>query len=287
MKRPDEKIRILLVDDEPNVLRAISRLFMDDDYEMLTAASGQEGLKMLEGEPVQIVISGYRMPMMDGVEFLKQVRNMHPQATRIVMSGYADTGAIVSAINEGEIYKFIPKPWDDNELKVAVRNALERYFLARENMELALDLKKKNEELSRVNEELKKLLAEKSDRLEFEGQIAAVFRDVVDTVPLGILGVDPDDMVVLCNSAWQALAGQDFCVVGEKVEGELPANVAGVIKVLKEKESGKVTVRTRINGTNGTLVGSAMRGSGRNGIILAFIPDSCMGPDNTEQHGDR
>ncbi len=282
MKQSKEKISILLVDDERNVLRSISRLFMDENYEVLTAASCEEGLETLKRRHVQIVISDYRMPSFNGVEFLKQVRSMHPDAIRIVLSGYADSGAIVSAINEGEIYKFIPKPWNDDELKVTVRNALERYFLCKENTELALDLKKKNEALSGLNEELKKLLAEKSARLEFEGMIASVFQDVVEMVPLGILGVDTDDMVVLCNPAWQALSGKNYCGLGEKVQREMPGNVAGVIKVLKGDEAGKITVHTQINGTNGTLVGSAMSGNGHNGIILAFIPDSCSGPDNRE-----
>ncbi|RJX26231.1 MAG: response regulator [Desulfurivibrio sp.] len=124
-----EQVKILLVDDEPNVLRALKRLFIDEDYEIITAASGEEGLSMLEKEyPVQLILSDYQMPSMDGVDFLKRVCQKWPQTIRIVLSGYADMATIVAALNEGQIYKFIAKPWDDNELKVTIAKAIEVYF---------------------------------------------------------------------------------------------------------------------------------------------------------------
>src|SRR6266536_904479 len=108
----DEQIRILFVDDEKNVLRSLERTFLDEDYEILTATTGAEGLAVLQNNsPVQVVISDYRMPEMNGVDFLRKVCNQWPETVRIVPSGYADTASIVSAINEGQIYKFIPKPW--------------------------------------------------------------------------------------------------------------------------------------------------------------------------------
>ena len=114
-----EPTRILCVDDEQNVLRSLTRLFLDDPYEILTAASGAEGLLILDQTgTVPVVISDYRMPGMNGVEFLSEVRKWWPETVRIVLSGYADTGAIVSAINEGQIYRFVAKPWNEDELQV-------------------------------------------------------------------------------------------------------------------------------------------------------------------------
>jgi two-component system NtrC family sensor kinase len=138
-----EEIKILCVDDEQNVLNALKRLFIDNDYSIFTAVSGQEGLNILEQEHAQIIISDYRMPGMNGVEFLKEVCNLRPDTVRIVLSGYADAAAIVSAINEGQIYKFVPKPWNDDELRVTVANAIERYFLYKKNKELGAELQKK------------------------------------------------------------------------------------------------------------------------------------------------
>ena len=130
MNAYSEKIKILCVDDERNVLRALERIFLDDDYDIMLAGSGDEGLKVMEESgPFQVVISDYRMPVMNGVEFLKGVYDRWPETVRIVLSGYADASAIVDAINEGHIYRFIPKPWNDDELRVTIQNSLERYFL--------------------------------------------------------------------------------------------------------------------------------------------------------------
>lgn len=156
----EEKIRILLVDDERNVLRAVERLFIDEEVEVLLCASGGEGLETLRAvSPVQVVISDYRMPGMTGVDFLREVHKNWPETVRIVLSGYADTAAVVSLINEGQIYKFIPKPWNDDDLKVTISNALEKYFLHKRNAQLAEELRRKNEELRKLNENLARLLA--------------------------------------------------------------------------------------------------------------------------------
>lgn len=144
MKR--EAIRILCVDDEKNVLRAVARAFLDEDYEILSAQSGEEGLLILDHEAgIQIVLSDYRMPGMNGVEFLREVCRRHPETIRIVLSGYANTAAVVDAINEGEIYKFIPKPWDDEDLKSTIQNGLERYFRRQQDALLVAELRKAKE----------------------------------------------------------------------------------------------------------------------------------------------
>jgi len=154
----DEQIRILLVDDEVNVLRALERTFLDEEYELLTASSGSEGLSILRDvSPVQVVVSDYRMPQMNGVDFLREVRRRWPDTVRIVLSGYADTAVVISAINEGEIYKFIAKPWNDDELRIAIINALERYSLNKKNIELTEALSAKIEELKHANAALERL----------------------------------------------------------------------------------------------------------------------------------
>jgi two-component system NtrC family sensor kinase len=157
----DEEIKLLFVDDEQNVINALKRLFLDCDYTIFSATSGQEGLKVLEQENIQIVISDYRMPNMNGVEFLKEVCKHWSQTVRIVLSGYADTTSVVEAINEGQIYKFVPKPWNDDELKVTIANAVETYSLIKKNEELTNELREKNEELTRLNKQLMKSLEEK------------------------------------------------------------------------------------------------------------------------------
>lgn len=168
-----EQIRILCVDDERNVLRALERMFIDEEYEILCASSGEEGLALLDAAPqVQVVISDYRMPGMNGVEFLKEVFQRHPETIRIVLSGYADTAAVVSAINEGKIYRFVPKPWNDDELRITVSKALETFGVHRKNLQLAEELRLKDEEVTRLQATLEEQvrqrtaeLAEKNRRL--------------------------------------------------------------------------------------------------------------------------
>lgn len=116
---------ILFVDDEASILRALERTFIEDDYDVMTACSAEEGLALLCREPdVRVVVSDYRMPGMDGIEFLRTVGERWPDTVRLVLSGYADTGALASAINEGKIARFIAKPWHSEELRQAVADAL-------------------------------------------------------------------------------------------------------------------------------------------------------------------
>ncbi len=162
----EEPIRILFVDDEQSVLNIMERIFLYDDYEVITAPSGSEGLAVFEKvSPIHIVISDYRMPEMNGVEFLEKVYNGWPDTVRIILSGYADLEAVISAINRGHIYKFISKPWNNNDLKVTVSNALERYFLRKKNKKLTESLLEKNEELKKFNENLEQLVVERTEEL--------------------------------------------------------------------------------------------------------------------------
>ncbi len=151
----DEEIKILCVDDDKNVLHMLARIFKGCGYTILQATSGEEGLDILEQEKVQVVMSDYRMPGMNGVEFLKQVYKRWPQIVRIVLSVYTDTHVVIPAINEGHIYKFITKPWNVEELKVSISNAIERYFLVQRNSKLTSELMKKNEKLEQKNRQLK------------------------------------------------------------------------------------------------------------------------------------
>ena len=104
---------ILCVDDEPHILSALRRLFRAQGYEILTANGGREGLALLAGREVDLIISDMRMPEMDGAQFLERARQDHPHALRILLTGYADVAQIIGAVNRGEIYRYITKPWDD------------------------------------------------------------------------------------------------------------------------------------------------------------------------------
>ncbi len=156
---------LLFVDDEPGILSSLRRLFRPHGYRILVAESGALGLAELEKTPVDLVISDMRMPEMDGATFLKAVRQRWPDTVRILLTGYADVTSTVAAINEGEIYRYVSKPWDDTEIVNTVREALERYRLKQENLRLTALTQSQNEELKGLNASLEQKVAERTAEL--------------------------------------------------------------------------------------------------------------------------
>lgn len=130
------RFTILFVDDEENVLNALRRVFLDENYRILTAPTADAALAMLEREQVHVVVSDHRMPGMTGAELLKQVKARWPETIRIMLTGYADVQSIMGAVNEGAVYKFITKPWNDDDLRITVSLALQQFALIRENQKL-------------------------------------------------------------------------------------------------------------------------------------------------------
>lgn len=146
---------VLCVDDEPNILSSLKRLFRPLGYKVLTAESGAAGLAALESAGhVDLVISDMRMPEMDGARFLELVRERWPDTIRLLLTGYSDVTSILAAINRGEIYRYITKPWDDNDILLVVRHALERRALELERDRLAALTAAQNEELKSLNASL-------------------------------------------------------------------------------------------------------------------------------------
>jgi len=165
MSEASDAPTLLLVDDEPSILSALRRLFRPQGYRILTAEGGTAGLAILEQQHVDLIISDMRMPEMDGATFLKQVRQRWPQAVRILLTGYADISSTVAAINEGEIYRYIAKPWDDSEMQTVVREALERQRLESENQRLTELTRVQNEQLKSLNASLEHKVAERTAEL--------------------------------------------------------------------------------------------------------------------------
>lgn len=267
----NEQIRILCVDDEENVLMSLKRIFLDSDYEILTAASGDEGLEILRNsEVIQIVISDYRMPKMNGVDFLKEVYQHWPDTVRIVLSGYADTASIVEAINEGQIYKFIPKPWNDTELKTAISDALERYFIKKKNIQLTKELEEKNRELKEINNNLEKLVAERTSNLLIQNKILTSSQNILDSLPVGVIGIDPDGQIVQCNKlGLELFRNENGNIMGMDSKDSLPEEINTFIE--KVAQEGKLSAQIQRNGDNVSIKGTHMKYSnGQEGIILVF-----------------
>jgi signal transduction histidine kinase len=141
---------ILVVDDEPDVVRSVKDL-LRLDYKVYTATSADEGMKILQENTIDVIMTDQRMPDMTGVEFLKQARDPHPDATRLLFTGYADISAVIAAINQGNVYRYIAKPWDPDELQTIIREACERHDLIVQRKQLIDDLEQANKELRDAN----------------------------------------------------------------------------------------------------------------------------------------
>jgi response regulator RpfG family c-di-GMP phosphodiesterase len=153
-KRGWNALAVLIVDDEEYILTALMRLFLDEAFTILTARSGQEGLEVIKKNDVAVIVSDQRMPGMMGADFLARSREIRPDAVRMILTGYADVASAIDAINRGGAYRYITKPWNDEELRLAIYDALERYQLIAENRRLTALTIQQNNELKKWSSEL-------------------------------------------------------------------------------------------------------------------------------------
>jgi response regulator RpfG family c-di-GMP phosphodiesterase len=141
------RYRLLIVDDDPLNLDALTRV-LRHDYDLVRAESADQALQQLrdEGRHIDLILADKSMPGRSGVELLEEAKGLSP-AMRIVLTAYPDATDLIEAINRGEVYRYVTKPWNPEELKVVVAHALEHYQLGRDNAELIAELKRKNAEL--------------------------------------------------------------------------------------------------------------------------------------------
>lgn len=146
---PEEKIKILYVDDEENNLQAFKATFRRD-YKIFLAMSADEGREILKSEDVHIIITDQRMPEETGVDFLTSIIPINPDPIRILLTGYTDIQAVIDAINKGQIYHYLTKPWEEEYMRNVIQNAYEVYQLRFENRQLTTDLHDINSQLEFV-----------------------------------------------------------------------------------------------------------------------------------------
>ncbi len=157
---------VLFIDDEVNIQRAFKRELHGESYEILTADSGEEGLLVQAEAEVGVVVSDHKMPGMTGVEFLEKVRQQWPKTFRIMLTGYGDIDTISSAINVGEIHRFLTKPWDRNTLKAAIDQGISHAALIKENDFLTSAFEEQNYKLTSLTEDLEKQVEERTRQLQ-------------------------------------------------------------------------------------------------------------------------
>jgi response regulator RpfG family c-di-GMP phosphodiesterase len=149
----EKKINVLYIDDEPNNITSFRAAFRRT-FNIYSAESAEEGIKILEIEPIEVILSDQRMPKMTGIEFFQSILTTHPDPIRILITGYTDINAVIDAINIGQVYKYLTKPWIEHEVKSSILNAFEVFELRRQNRELTdklMEANKKLEFLARQN----------------------------------------------------------------------------------------------------------------------------------------
>jgi response regulator RpfG family c-di-GMP phosphodiesterase len=156
---------LLFVDDEVNVLSSLKRLFRPFGYRIFTAEGGAQGLEIMQREVVDLVVSDMRMPEMNGAQFLEKVNEKWPDTIRILLTGYAEIGATIDAINRGRIYRYISKPWEDNDIVLAIKQALRQKQLEKANQGLEELTRKQNEELKDLNANLEEKVKARTEEV--------------------------------------------------------------------------------------------------------------------------
>jgi response regulator RpfG family c-di-GMP phosphodiesterase len=152
-EEPAQRAVVLCVDDEPSVLSALRRVLARDHHEVLIACGGAEALEILAERPVDLIISDMRMPHMSGAQLLSEAASRWPDTVRLLLTGYSDLESAVSAVNEGGIYRYLTKPWTDDNLKLTVREGIDKRRLKHERDRLLAITREQNDELKYLNNE--------------------------------------------------------------------------------------------------------------------------------------
>ncbi|MGB4362106.1 MAG: EAL domain-containing protein, partial [Rhodoferax sp.] len=208
---------LLLVDDEPNIVASLKRLFRRDGHVMLTANSGAEGLELLSKHKVDLIISDQRMPGMTGVEFLRTAKALYPDTIRIVLSGYTELQSVTDAINEGAVYRFLTKPWEDEPLREQINKAFEYKELLEENRQLDIRIRTTNQELIAANRQLGDVLQNKRHQIERDETSLAIAHEALQHMPLSVIGVDDEGVIAFVS----VIAERQFSSAGPLLGVEL------------------------------------------------------------------
>ncbi len=222
LRFPETTRTLLLVDDEQNIVSALKRLVRRDGYEILTANSGAEALEILEKNAVDVIISDQRMPGMTGVEFLSKVKELYPDTIRLMLSGYTELTSVTDAINEGAVFRFLTKPWDDEKLRASIKEAFQYKHYADDNHQLSLKAKESSFELAVSNRQLAEMIDKKQSQIAIHVQSLEIVREALKHTSVALLGLDDTGMVAFINDAAIALFASTNLNFGDDLDFALP-----------------------------------------------------------------
>ncbi|KAB8055363.1 response regulator [Janthinobacterium rivuli] len=213
---------LLLVDDEPNILASLKRLLRRDGYHILTANSGQEGLDVLASHAVDVIVSDQRMPGMLGADFLRKAKLLCPQTIRIMLSGYTELQAVTDAVNEGAIFKFLTKPWEDHQLREHIAEAFRLKGIDDDNVRLNAQLRDANQALAAANAAMQALVRQQQHQISRDEVSLGIARELLQFLPLPVIGLDEDGMIAFINAAAANLFERGAALLGNEAAIVLP-----------------------------------------------------------------
>ncbi|WP_394782033.1 EAL domain-containing protein [Undibacterium sp.] len=260
MEKPPRTL--LLVDDEPNILASLKRLLRREGYQILLANSGSEGLQVLGKHKVDVIISDQRMPNMTGVEFLRAAKISHPDTVRIVLSGYTELQSITDAINEGAIYKFLTKPWEDEQLRSNIKEAFNHKEMADENRRLSFQIQASNQELAKANRLLADILLQKQQQIKRDEISLEIVREALQHIPLALIGVDDDSMIAFINTAAEILFLAASPILGADIDDFLPG-FSRLVKNTGEGDVFQIVIAGRSFEVSWRVMGESSRSRGK------------------------
>ena len=230
-----EQPYILCVDDEPGIARSIRRTLKAEPVNVLIAGSGPEGLEILRKQSVALILTDYRMPGMNGIEFLEQAALLCPDAFRMILTGYAEAHVLVEAVNRGQIYKILYKPFQEEDIKLTVRSGLEHHARNRENRALLEELGQRNKQLAILNQKLKTGLEGTQADLTISSTALGIAQQLLNEIPAAVIGIESSGQIVFANkqaNIWfmPPAAPRMFSLVGAWSADVLPASVHESLK---------------------------------------------------------
>jgi len=230
-RAPKERT-LLLVDDEENIIASLKRLLRRGGYRIVTANSAAEGLQRLAETEVDVIVSDQRMPGMTGVEFLRRAKDLYPDTVRIVLSGYTELQSITDAINEGAIYKFLTKPWEDDLLRANIEEAFRQKGMADENRRLDREVREANAELAEVNQRLQVALAKQNEEFSVVEDRGRNALEVLYNVPTPLIGFDTEGLIAFANRDAERLLPRIREWIGSYADETLPAAFQEVFSLI-------------------------------------------------------
>ena len=273
---PEINHTVLCVDDEVNILQTLKRRLRKENYQLLTAASGKEGLEILANNDVHLVISDQRMPEMSGTEFLAEIKDRFPDVIRIILTGYTEVDAITESINRGHIYKFFLKPWNDDNLKLEIRKALDQYDLIKANEHLTRTIIRQNEILKEMNDELEGKVEKRTRELVLRNQALELSQTILENIPFPILGISEENIIVLENRNVANLVFKNNrkIVIGDNLSEYLDETVTDKVRLAIAENREEWIRRYPLADKHYSLAISPL--SGRylgKGVIITFVPE--------------